>query len=104
MPSSSSPAWRASRPFLRADAGVEQRHAAVLLLDHVHVRRTARFGERDGDRDPVNPEAGVGARHFSLFTSSVSSGSALKRSATRPQSATWKSGASASLLMATLVL
>src|SRR3546814_16777280 len=33
----------------------------------------------------------------------VSSGTALKRSATRPRSATWKIGASSSLLIATIV-
>ncbi len=70
--------------ILGADARVEERDAAALLLDDVHVRRPTRLGERDRNRDPVHAEAGQGMRHLSFFTSSVSSGSALNRSPTRP--------------------
>jgi hypothetical protein len=72
-------------PFLRPDPGVEESDAAALLLDRVHVGGPARLGEWDRNRDPVNPQPGERGRHpLSFFTSSVSSGSALKRSPTSP--------------------
>jgi hypothetical protein len=73
-----------SAPFARADAGIEERDAAASLLDDVDVRRPARLGERHRHRNAVDPERGEHLCYFSFFTSSVSSGSALNRSATRP--------------------
>ena len=41
----------------RADARVEERDAAVRLLDHVDVGRPARLGKRDGNRDSRHAES-----------------------------------------------
>ena len=72
-------------PFPGTDAGVEKGDAAALLLDRVRVGGPACLGERDRNRDPVNPETRQSGGHpLSFFTSSVSSGSALKRSPTSP--------------------
>ena len=71
--------------FLGADAGVEERDTAVFFLDEVDVGGSARLGKGHRHRNPAHPEAGEARRHsLSFFTSSVSSGSTLKRSATRP--------------------
>jgi hypothetical protein len=67
-----------------ADARVEEGDAAALLLDDVDVGGSARLGERHRNRNPLNPEASQTVDHLSFFTSSDNSGSALKRSATRP--------------------
>src|SRR5437660_11675209 len=73
----------AHRALAGADARVEQRQPSAILLDDVHVRRTARLGERHRDRDAMDSEGGEAA-HCSFFTASAISGSALKRSATSP--------------------
>src|SRR5947209_6877558 len=49
--------------------------------------------------DPDDPE-----RHAAVHSLLVNSGSTLNRSPTRPMSATWKIGASSSLLIAMIVL
>jgi hypothetical protein len=52
--------------------------------------------QRKSNIDPTNGRARI------LYSFSVSSGTILNRSPTRPTSATWKMGASSSLLMATM--
>ena len=72
-------------PFARPDSRIEQREAASVFLDDVDVRGAPRFGERDRHRYTTDAEL-IEKRgaHPSFLTASLSSGSALKRSATSP--------------------
>ena len=72
-----------SAPFPGADARIEKSDPAAVLLDDVHVRRPPRLGKRDGHGNAMDAESSE-ARHCSFFTASAISGSALKRSPTRP--------------------
>src|SRR4051794_1675012 len=68
--------------LFRTDPGVEKRDPAIRLLDDVDVRRSP--GLDEGDRHGNARDAERREGHCSFFTASASSGSALKRSPTRP--------------------